>query len=204
VTPPLAAKIRKAMPTSILQTGSPTILIVALTLAACSAGAVRQVDVSRYDLGPLALPLAADSGVAAVEVIAPSWLGSDGMEYRLAYADAGRRLEYAESRWAAPPAELLRQGLQRQLAGAGRCRLRLDLDEFVQVFDSPQAGRLVLESRATLFAGQEVVARKLVAVSPATPSADAKGGVAAAAAAVRTLGDELAAWLVAYAERCRG
>ncbi len=192
------------MRTSILHTGSPTILIVALILAACSGAGVRQADVGRYDLGPLALAPAGDSGVAAVEVTAPSWLGGDGMEYRLGYANAARRLEYAESRWAAPPAELLRLGLQRRLAGVGRCRLRLDLDEFVQVFDSPETGRLALEGRATLFAGQEPVARRAFALAPAMPSADARGGVVAAVAAARTLGDELVLWLAAYGDRCRG
>jgi cholesterol transport system auxiliary component len=94
--------------------------------------------------------------------------------------------------------------LQRRLAGAGRCRVRLDVDEFIQVFDSPATGRLTLDGRATLFLGQDAVARRSVAIRPAMPSPDAKGGVAAAVVAAQTLADELAAWLVSYADRCRG
>jgi len=180
-------------------------LAAVLILVACSVGGARQPDIARYDLGPPPTPFGGDSGVVAIELVAPSWLGGDGMQYRLAYANPARRLEYAESRWVAPPADLLRQSLQRRLtAGAGRCRLRFDVDEWVQIFDSPETAHLALEGRAALFAGKDVLGRKPVAFSVATSSADAKGGVAAAAAVAQTLGDELGVWLAAYADRCRG
>jgi cholesterol transport system auxiliary component len=166
---------------------------------------VRQADIVRYDFGLLPAPSAGDNGVSAIELVAPSWLGGDGMQYRLAYANPARRLEYAESRWVAPPAELLRLSLQRRLAaGAGRCRLHVDIDDMAQIFDSAETAHLVLEGRAVLLLGQEIIGRKLVALSAEAPSADAKGGVAAAGGLVRNLGDQLAEWLAAYAARCRG
>lgn len=127
------------------------------------------------------------------------------MQYRLLYADMARRGEYAESRWAAPPAKLLRQAMERMLAptGVGRCRLRIDLDEFVQVFDSPANSRFVLDGRATLFAGQNVLDRRSFNLSEAAPTSDATGGAAAAAAAAKALGDELAPWLGARRGYCR-
>jgi cholesterol transport system auxiliary component len=63
------------------------------------------------------------------------------MHYRLAYAEPLRRQSYRESRWAAPPAELLESVLKRRHAAAEAngpgCRLHLVLDEFEQRFDAP-------------------------------------------------------------------
>lgn len=180
------------------------ILTMFLLLAGCAGNSAHQGNVARFDFGPVSAGKAADMSVAAVEVIAPSWLAGSGMQYRLSYVDPARRLEYVESRWAAPPAELLRQALVRRFAGhgGGRCRLHVELDELVQVFDSPTSSGLMLAGRAVLLASPEVTARRSFVLAPAAPTADARGGVAAAAAAVSALGDEMAAW-IAQTERCR-
>jgi cholesterol transport system auxiliary component len=71
--------------------------------------------------------------------------------YRLAYAEPLRRRSYAESRWAAPPAELLQAFLERRFvfpeadASGPGCRLQLVLDEFEQRFDDPQQSRRSLK-----------------------------------------------------------
>jgi cholesterol transport system auxiliary component len=117
------------------------------------------------------------------------------MQYRLGHADAARRQDYAASRWAAPPAELIERALARPVASTGNCRLSVALDEFIQVFDSPQSSRMVLEARVSLLAGQQAIAQRAFAVAPAAPSADARGGVAAAAMAVPALATEMAQWL---------
>jgi len=181
-----------------------TTLTMLFLLAGCAGNSARLGDAARFDFGPAPAGRAAEASVAAVEVTAPSWLGGSGMQYRLSYADPARRLEYAESRWAAPPAELLRQSLDRRFAGhgGGRCRLHIELDELVQVFDSPTSSGMMLAGRAVLHASPEVAARRSFVLAPVSPTPDARGGVAAAAVAVSTLGDELAAW-IAQTESCR-
>jgi cholesterol transport system auxiliary component len=183
---------------------SPLMILACLVLlTGCVGNSARPVEPARFDLGPTAID-ASPPGIASVEVGAPSWLAGSTMQYRLSYADPARRFDYADSRWAAPPAELLGQNLERRLTGpaAGRCRLRIELDELIQDFAAPNASRVVLVGRAVLLGSPEVLARRNFAFGPAAPTADAKGGVAAAMTAVKALGDEMAAW-VAQVDRCR-
>jgi hypothetical protein len=86
-------------------------------LAACGGNASTK-EVLRYDLGGVA----ARSGsavsrvpLAMVDVEAASWLGVPDMHFRLAYAEPLQRRSYSESRWAAPPAELLEAFLKRRI-----------------------------------------------------------------------------------------
>ena len=176
------------------------ILLLSL-LAACSTTTGRP-DALRYDFGPVTA-VEADSGIAAVELIAPSWLTGDAIEYRLAYIDAASRRAYADSRWVASPAELLRSALQHRFVGRGHCRVRLELDEFVQVFDSPQSAQQQLVVRAVLLVGGTPADHRAFAITESAPSADARGAVLAAGRGARQLGDQLAAWLMPMRESCR-
>ncbi len=182
----------------------PTTLIcfaAAAAIAGCASGPGSQT-MARFDLGPAPAVSVPAVPLAAVAVAAPSWLSGSGIAYRLPWLDARRRHEYAESRWVAPPAELLSRALSSRLAGDGRCRLHLDLDEFIQVFDSPTASRWEIAARATLSTGGAVLARRAFAASVPAATADAKGGVAAAAAAVAELADRLGEW-AAQTPACR-
>lgn len=178
------------------------LLLSATLLAACGGGAKSISNVASYDLG--AVQPAPNNRIVAslrsIDVFAVSWLDSSAMQYRLLYAANQRRQAYAESRWVAPPAELVGHALRkRMLSGeaGGACRLRIDLDEFAQVFDSAKASRAVLEVRAQVMAptGGEVLARRSFSVSRPTASADAAGGVAAMAGTVEALSAELHGWL---------
>lgn len=139
------------------------------------------------------------------------------MQYFLAYADATRREVYAESRWAAPPARLLEKALARRLLSGNAgiqsagCRLRVELDEFAQVYDAPGSSHALLEVRAMLMAPRAnvLLLRRSFRQSPAT-GADARAGVLGFAAATRDLGAEIEHWLdqmaleqPALIERCR-
>jgi cholesterol transport system auxiliary component len=139
-----------------------------------------------------------DAGLAgAVQVIAPAWLRSSAMQYRLAYQSASERHAYLESRWAAPPAELVYGLLSRTLSGAGGCRLEVDLDEFIHDFPAADRSDGVVEARARLRApghGRVVASRSFSLRLPA-PSPDAAGGVAALGRGSGQLAGELGAWL---------
>lgn len=186
-------------------------MAAALLLAGCVPNTVRQSDAAAFDFGEAAGGWNAPA-LRGVDVAAPSWLGTAAMQYRLAYSDPARRRAYADSRWAAPPAELLEQALRRRALGASGtvlgCRLRVELDEFVQSFDSAQSSRIVLAVRATLLSrNEQALASRAFAVERPAASADAGGGVTAAAAAVQGLAADLAGWVSAeksaLATRCQ-
>jgi len=175
-----------------------------MVLAGCLTNGKRGGDaaVAIHDFGPAAARLVATRPVPlAVEVRAPLWLDALGIDYRLAYVDASRLREYARSRWAGPPAQLLQQRLAGQLgllpAGQGRaaCVLRFDLGEFSQVFATPHSSRAVLQGRVQwLDRGRSVIAEREIDIAVPAVTADAAGGVAALAAAVGQLAANLLVW----------
>lgn len=196
------------------------VLVLALAVAGCINGNVRQTDVAYYDLPPSGGEWRSPGfPLRTVEVSAPSWLGIPEMQYRLSYADAPRRLSYTESRWVAPPPELIESALRRRVvssesfASDAGCRVKVDVDEFIQVFDSAQGSRSVLNVRLALQAprSDQILARRTLQIAKPAPSADARGGVAGFGAAVQDLGWALGDWLgkiatetPAAAARCRG
>jgi len=180
------------------------IAVAAILLAGCVGGAAYRAE-AIFDLNLPATPPVDSASVAGVDVVAPLWLGGSAMQYRLLYADPARRFDYSASRWVAPPDELVKHSLERSLgaSGSGPCRLRVELAEFAQVFDTPTASRFVLEGRATLIAAQEALASHGFSIDQEAPSADAKGGVAAAGAALQRAERDLATWLTGVGGRCR-
>lgn len=193
--------------------------LLAVTVLSACAVAPRTLEAHRYDFGPAVagatiwrLPL------ASIEVGAASWLATGAMHYRLSYAEPLRRLSYSESRWAAPPAELLENLLRRQhaaaqaeTAGAG-CRLQLTLNELEQGFDSVQNSQVRVDLQAVLLPaqGSDMLARRVFRLERPASSADARGGANATRAAVLALAEEIAAWTNDLArdramvvERCR-
>lgn len=193
-------------------------ILAGLLLAACG-GNVRTTEPVRYDFGSLAGNWTGSRiAIAAVDVQASSWLSGADMHYRLAYAEPLRRQSYAESRWAAPPAELLEAFLKRRIVfgqpdvSSAGCRLQLVLDELEQRYDDPQGSMQVLEVRALLtpLRSAETISRRTFLIQKPAASATAGGGAAATRDAVQALADDLGAWLEttgrekpAIVERCR-
>lgn len=193
-------------------------LLAGALLAACG-GNVRTAGMAQYDLGN---PTGNWSGsripIMAVEVQASSWLAGPAMYFRLAYVDPLRRQSYAESSWAAPPAELLEAFLKRRIVfgqpdfGSAGCRLQLVLVELEQRFDDPKSSQVTLEVQALLMPlrGSEMLAKRAFAIHKPAVVPVASGGVAATRDAVQALADDLGAWMEetgrekpAVAERCR-
>lgn len=197
-------------------------VFAAALLVACG-GNVRTTEAVQYDFGDLAVKGAKPwSGsrvaIAALDVQAASWLSGPVMHFRLAYAEPLRRQSYTESRWAAPPAELLDSFLKRRIlfgqsdAKGSGCRLQLVIDEFEQRFDDPQHSELVLEARALLrpLRGADILSRRAFQIRKPAAVPAARGGAAAARDAVHALADDLGAWLdevgretPVIVERCR-
>lgn len=176
-----------------------------LLLAACYSTGKQGGDsaLNVYDFGPPVRqsPAGALRGELAVEVRAPLWMDSMGIEYRLLYADPARLRSYTRARWAGPPAQLIQQRMVQQLglmpAGQGRtrCVLRIDIDAFAQVFDDPATSRGQLRGRAQLLdRNRALLTIYEFRIEKPAPSADSRGGVAALTAAVDQLAVDLEIW----------
>ena len=189
-------------------------LVLALSLLAGCSIAPQSRDGASYDFG---LPRTGKDAVlrlqhdlVVTEVSAPAWMDNPGIYYRLAYQDATRPQAYAHSRWVMPPAALFGRKLRASIAGANKAAvftpadnvradhtLRLDLEEFSQVFDAPDTSRAVVRLRATLIRNRGIVAQQDFSVERAAPSANAEGGVRALIAASDEAGGALIDWLAA-------
>jgi len=166
---------------------------LAFVLAACASS---QPAPAVFDLGrpPAAAP-AQPVNVQLLDVTAPPWLAGPGLAYRLDYSEPLRRQIYRDSRWAAPPAALLAERLRQRAAASGGTgkpvMLRLELEEFGQVFDAPGKSRVLLRLRA--WREGQPAPRVFAADLPAT-SADAAGAAQALARAADAVVDQLLAW----------
>jgi cholesterol transport system auxiliary component len=171
-------------------------------------GAVAQTSASATapsvaDLPPLAL----------ASVQAASALDGTAVLYRLAYSDTQQLRPYAMARWSMPPAELLRQRLREHL-GQRRAvlspldgvastspllSLRVELDEFSQLFETPDKSTGLVRLRATLAqtsGGPEtLLAQRSFVVQRPSASADAAGGVKALTAAADAAIAEMETWV---------
>ena len=172
------------------------------TAAASPAGAPLSV------LPPLAIADISTAGGA---------LDNQAVLYRLAYTDAQELRPYSQARWSMPPAQLLRQRM-RELLGQRRVvltaregvalnrsqnanlpMLRLELEEFSQLFSAPDASVGLIRLHATLVeitpAGERLVAQRSLVVQRPAPSADAAGGVRALTQASDAAIEALDQWL---------
>ena len=77
--------------------------------------------------------------------------------------------------------------------------LRVELEEFSQLFDSPGESKGVVRVRCTLLentgGGERLVAQRSFNVQRPAPSADAPGGVRALTAATDAAAQDIASWL---------
>ncbi len=195
-------------------------MLLLATLAACSTPAAR---LTIYDFGPGATTPQATTRMAPLpplllaEVEAASALDSTAMLYRLLYADAQQLRPYAQARWSMPPAQLLRQRLREQLGqrrnvltpldavAPGTLALRVELEEFSQLFDAPASSSALVRVRATLGRSgnpARALAQTVLVLQQPSRSADAAGGARALAQATDALVLQLESWLqqVAAAE----
>lgn len=177
-------------------------LVLCLMLLALAGCAGRQeVPLRVYDFGLAdAAPAASAHSVAVADIRAPEWLAATDMLYRLAYQDRRALTRYAQSRWAGAPGAMLTLRLRQAIGHApgGRCILALDLTEFSQVFDAPDASRAVLQVQAVLTAAggtRHAIGQREFRLEQATPSADAPGGAAAFAALAGELAVALNGWI---------
>lgn len=180
---------------SLLNT-TPFIVIAALLTGCTVVQPVRTPDAT-YDFGSPAPASATkiDKSVMLTEAAAPAWMDVPHMHYRLAQSAPAQPRSYANSRWVMSPAALFTQRLKGHLADASRGAyspndgvrtdlvLRIEIEEFAQVFDSATASRGMVRVRASLTGGKEAPAQKAFMVERPAATADADGGAKALIAA---------------------
>jgi len=186
-----------------------------LLIGGCSALPDKPVRPAVYDFGPGLVPKATPAAGAALpplvlaDIEAPATVDGTAVLYRLAYADVQQLRPYAQARWSMPPAQLVRQLLRDPLSqqrvvlnpaeGPAGWILRLELEEFTQVFETPDRSVGLVRLRATLLEtvnGRErLVAQRRFTVQRPAASADAPGGVRALTAASDVATDEIVQWL---------
>jgi len=170
-------------------------------------------QVTQYDFGPDPAKGSAPAlrqALLVYDVNAPAWLDSQYIFYRLAYQDAARPQAYADSRWVSSPGELIAARVRGRLAASGKggvihpgdgtrasYALRIELDEFNQVFDAPGKSRGVVQLRATLLGKASLIAQRSFSAERPAATPDAEGGVRALIAASDDVVDQLVGWTVA-------
>lgn len=200
-------------------------LLGAMLLTGCAALPAAPTRPMLYDFGPASVAPAPAGRRAALpalvlaDVEAPGLPdGSSAVLYRLAYADARQLHPYSHARWSQPPAQLLQQQLREQIGrrravlkaddGAAQSRgatrsghllLRVELEEFSHLFNSPTQSAGVVRLRATMVertpTGESLRGQRVFIMQKPARSADAAGGVAALAEASTQLASELAEWV---------
>jgi cholesterol transport system auxiliary component len=199
-------------------------MLLAAGLAGCAGLAPdKPARATLYDFGPgvtTAQPPGEQRSLPSLvlaDIDASGSLDGSAVLYRLGYANPNELRPYAHARWSAPPPQLIRQRLRQQLAreravldpgdsaalardsGAAPRVLRLDLEEFSQVFESQAQSWGLLRLRATLMdntpAGEKLLAQRSFVVRQPALTPDAPGGVRALSAATDAAADQIGQWL---------
>ena len=190
------------------------LLGLGLACAGCSIAPISSsTEVTQYDFGPDPAKGSAPAlrqALLVYDVSAPAWLDSQNIYYRLAYQDAARPQAYADSRWVGSPAELIAGRVRGRLAASGKggvihpadgtrasYALRVELDEFDQVFDAPGRSRAVVRLRASILGKTSLVGQRSFSAEREAATPDAEGGVRALIAASDEVLDQLVAWTLA-------
>ena len=167
-----------------------------LLLAGCAGSSGSSIKT--YDLGAEP-PKASLPALRTVSVRAAMPFDGSDMLYRLAWRDPGEIAAFGQSRWAAPPAELLRKQLLRALPEAkdAPCALAVEVNEFTQVFSDEKTSDARIDLRAALSGRAGPVAARSVSISEPGGGPNAAAGAAAFTRAADRAAAELARWIAA-------
>ncbi|MEJ8845690.1 ABC-type transport auxiliary lipoprotein family protein [Variovorax rhizosphaerae] len=202
--------------------GAAVLLGICAVLAGCGALPDKPSRVVMYDFGPgdtAPAPAAAPSlpTIALTELETNPRLDGTQILYRLGYADANELRPYGQARWSMAPTQMVRQRIrnglsQRRLVlnaeenasmtsteGKAPDTLRVTVEEFSQVFDTPSSSVGLVRLRATLVTGapggDRVRGQKTFTVQRPAATADAAGGVKALAAATDAAVNDIVQWV---------
>lgn len=181
------------------------------TLVGCSFGQQGQ-SVNQLDLGslPVTTPAAANKAVTVKPVVVPPGLSTGLVQTTQVIwrqTDQGTPQRYATYEWTAPPAALVRQRLIDRLSrqgpvlptvlGAQTSVLRMNLQQFEQVFEPDGQSVGVLTLQVVLTQGDTILGSELIQERVVTQSADAPAGAHALSQATNQAAEHIAQWVQA-------
>ena len=185
-----------------------------LGLSACALSPSREIATTAYDFGPAqsfahaAATPTLSARIVVDGVTAPAWMDNSGMYYRLAFQNAASPQRYAESRWVMSPAALLAARLKSCVAQASEGmvvvannnarderNLKIELDEFDQIFDRPDQSRVVIALRATLRTSDGSQTERVFVTEQRASTPDAAGGARALTQASDELIQRIIDWV---------
>lgn len=189
-----------------------TALFLFMLLSACSATPQKQ-QLQQYDFGPLAVNAQVQPGpaklqISIAEISIPSALDSNAMLYRLQYDNVQQLKAYSLHRWSMPPAQLLAQRLKAGLVAQGADVLantdgaanlpilRLEIDEFSQIFTTANQSDAQISLRASVIKGHKLIAQKSFQQKVAASTADAPGGARAMREAADASIGNIQSWIM--------
>ncbi len=186
-----------------------SLLPVLVALPSCTLGPAPVPEPVSYDFGAMPVssgPVKIRQSLLVQDVAAPNWMDSPAIFYRLAFRDAARPQAYSGSRWVMPPAILVTNRLRQKMAAASggvvvpadgirtSNVLRLEVEDFVQVFDAPGQSRAVVRLRASLLGNRALIAQRTFTIEQPSATPDAEGGVKALTAASEQAIDQIVDW----------
>lgn len=193
------------------------LILIPYLLIGCAALHQSPAAVSVYDFGlqqlaqnKLQQSHQPKKSILIADATTPSWLDNTAIHYRMLYRNPSQAYSYANSRWIAPPAAILTQQIRDRIAthtneqvikNSSTAKtdyiLHIELEEFIQAFDTIKDSHVVVGLRASLIerSSRNLFAQKDFSITEKTPTADAAGAVFALSSASHQLIDELVRWL---------
>ena len=171
-------------------------IVIGVAVGGCQLLPDRSPTQAVHDLGPVREPIRiAAAPWSQVTVEGPDWLQERLIHYRLLYAQPTQLRSYSQSRWIAPPPELLAHRLGAACSDSG-LGLTIAMQSFEQVFDRPGQSTVLLQARVQLIdAGSaRVIGTRRFRWSQVAMSGDAAGAVAAFSGLVDLARSELSSW----------
>jgi len=179
-------------------------LALAALVTACSIVPQATPSLVQHDLGSGFRTLARKPlPLRTLSVSATPVAAGLNMNYREASRPTTRGA-YTYNRWAAPPANLVDQALSRLLPvePTGRCRLSLQLSDFILDIDEQGAGAALLAGTMRIsLDGKNAVFKRIVDVRIPVPSIDPANEAMGLRKAVVELADQTANWISGDIER---
>lgn len=152
-------------------------------LSACLPNHKPGPESAVYDFGLNAETPKVDSKITIDRVIAIDAIDHRRMRYRLNFKSPTQVFTYTQSRWASSPSELLAAKVRSiaNLSSSSDCSLRLQIEIFDHIFESPSTSMGIIRLHASLSdkKSRRAVASQQIQESAPAPSADGKGGVMA-------------------------
>ncbi|SFE55629.1 ABC-type transport auxiliary lipoprotein family protein [Nitrosomonas sp. Nm166] len=190
------------------------LILIPYLLSGCLALHKSPSSVSVYDFGTPQhqnmQPSKHSKSILIADATAPSWLDNHAIHYRLLYHNPSQLYTYANSRWIAPPAAIFTQQIRDRVATRTDTQviknsstakadyiLHIELEEFIQLFDSLKNSYVAIGLRASLIErnSRHLLVQKDFRIKEQASTADAAGAVAALGIASNQLISELIEWI---------